>query len=77
MGLNGKYRRVTSSNSFQNPYNPFPPNIKEVTFTFAWNIACPYMGVFFINEGRTREKRDQNERRTRKDFSQNCPFRAF
>jgi hypothetical protein len=48
---------VTSSNSFQNPYNPFPPNSKEVTVTFAWNIAGPYMGVFFMNGRRTGVKR--------------------
>jgi hypothetical protein len=51
--------------------------IKGVIATFAPNIACPYMGVFFMNERTTREKREENERRTREDFSQNYPFQPF
>jgi hypothetical protein len=44
---------------------------------FGPNIAYPYLGVIFINEGKTREERKKNERRTREDFSQNDPFQAF
>jgi hypothetical protein len=49
----------------------------EVILAFAPNNACPYLGVFFINEKRTREKREENERRTGEDFSQNDLFKAF
>jgi len=34
--------------------------VKEVTLAFAPNIACPYMGVFFINGRTTGAKREKN-----------------
>ena len=50
--------------------------IEEVTVPFALNIACPYLGVFYVKQSSSKDEARNKQGPSKEDFSKNHGFGA-